>query len=487
VSALALLEGQMDRWAGGGRGVCVLPRRMDRWAGINRRTLWRERCSCVAAGVSFGGGGADVDRALPHHRQGRMPVIATFLTASGAFADWQWPDASLADLQAPHGGEGRVVVGRHDYVVRSVDAETGAERWNVTYARLVQLDPTQLLGRTEPDGLPMQMQGSLALGSKREQRPPAGIEMSGMCLVLVGAHGRTLFGWHTRQDTGHCLAQMQSPIPPRDGHAQVLTQGPCISLETLADPGVQSRGIVSADSIRDAESGLFRRRWRCAAGHVRRLPVALLTTGSPALLVGPHNSLRCLDPKTGEHKWAIRFASAPVAAYAEGGSVNTLLGHPVPRPVAPNRGPGPAEKDPQFYLPETPAPHSFAPRFLYAPIPPRVSRRADAWSDLLAAEATAGVEGGGGRGQAHETCCACVDSDCLRPPRCAVRACCQASLGASRRGTGAGRLWWSAPWAAGCTHCRPHRGASTFRWSPTARWAQQPRGSQAWRGRACVR
>ncbi len=55
------------------------------------------------------------------------------------------------------------------------------------------------------------------------------------------------------------------------------------------------------------------------------------------MIVGPQNSLRCLDTKTGQQKWALSFGSAPVAAYAEGGSVNTLLGHPLPHPVSPKR------------------------------------------------------------------------------------------------------------------------------------------------------
>jgi hypothetical protein len=34
-------------------------------------------------------------------------------------------------------GQGRpLALGRHDYTVRSMDAGSGAERWNVTYARL---------------------------------------------------------------------------------------------------------------------------------------------------------------------------------------------------------------------------------------------------------------------------------------------------------------------------------------------------------------
>ncbi|KAK9823205.1 hypothetical protein WJX72_001091 [[Myrmecia] bisecta] len=34
-----------------------------------------------------------------------------------------------------------LIMGRHDYVIRSVDAETGEERWNVTYARMQRLTP----------------------------------------------------------------------------------------------------------------------------------------------------------------------------------------------------------------------------------------------------------------------------------------------------------------------------------------------------------
>ena len=31
------------------------------------------------------------------------------------------------------------MIGRHDFVVRSIDSETGNERWNVTYAALQRL------------------------------------------------------------------------------------------------------------------------------------------------------------------------------------------------------------------------------------------------------------------------------------------------------------------------------------------------------------
>ena len=43
----------------------------------------------------------------------------------------------LEALEAGRGGQGRpLALGRHDYTVRSMDAGSGAERWNVTYARL---------------------------------------------------------------------------------------------------------------------------------------------------------------------------------------------------------------------------------------------------------------------------------------------------------------------------------------------------------------
>lgn len=46
--------------------------------------------------------------------------------------------------EAARGLSSAILVGRHDYVVRSVDAESGGERWNVTYAQLQQLSPQTL-------------------------------------------------------------------------------------------------------------------------------------------------------------------------------------------------------------------------------------------------------------------------------------------------------------------------------------------------------
>lgn len=70
-------------------------------------------------------------------------------------------------------------------------------------------------------------------------------------------------------------------------------------------------------------------------------------------MVGPRNSLRCLDPKTGQQKWALAFATPPVAAYAEGGGINTLLAHPLPQPVNPRNSRQGALK---ARLPSTPTP-----------------------------------------------------------------------------------------------------------------------------------
>ena len=61
-------------------------------------------------------------------------------SAEGHVAD------AIACLYACAGlGDGDVKpipVGRHDYTVRSLDPDSGAERWNVTYAQLKRLMPS---------------------------------------------------------------------------------------------------------------------------------------------------------------------------------------------------------------------------------------------------------------------------------------------------------------------------------------------------------
>jgi hypothetical protein len=54
--------------------------------------------------------------------------------------------AGRAGLGEPGSGAAPLVLGRHDYTVRSMDAASGEERWNVTYGRLRAVTPPVPLG-----------------------------------------------------------------------------------------------------------------------------------------------------------------------------------------------------------------------------------------------------------------------------------------------------------------------------------------------------
>lgn len=57
-----------------------------------------------------------------------------------------------------------ILIGRHDFVVRSVDAETGQQRWNVTYAAIQRLStPT---GDTQLPDLPALQHQMIAAGMR---------------------------------------------------------------------------------------------------------------------------------------------------------------------------------------------------------------------------------------------------------------------------------------------------------------------------------
>ena len=51
-----------------------------------------------------------------------------------------------AEKREPRGDEPPVYIGRTEYIVKSVDQATGRERWNVTYAKLTHLPPSDVFG-----------------------------------------------------------------------------------------------------------------------------------------------------------------------------------------------------------------------------------------------------------------------------------------------------------------------------------------------------
>ena len=85
-----------------------------------------------------------------------------------------WPAAKEAaeaarDVNAGDDLAGALLLGRTEYTVRSLDAVTGAERWNVTFAELAPLGAAEVPGR--PPVLPLAPGGArLVLGADQTLR-----------------------------------------------------------------------------------------------------------------------------------------------------------------------------------------------------------------------------------------------------------------------------------------------------------------------------
>ena len=65
------------------------------------------------------------------------PIIIPFLTSCAG----QKPEQSAVEEEVE--AKQPIMLGRKDYLIRSLDPSTGTEHWNVTYSEIVHLDMEQ--------------------------------------------------------------------------------------------------------------------------------------------------------------------------------------------------------------------------------------------------------------------------------------------------------------------------------------------------------